>query len=572
MMDCPSTSSVESLADVVLFEVCPVALPLISQAWQVLGGELLAPWGPELSKDIFLSSLDRISSRHASRAVTVLHIPASASETVVDICAEAIRRTRTGGNMHLVVTGAFASVHEFLASACATYSEPVRVDQCAWGGARRWTRAVYSEDFDFAPLARVCDHFHDECERKPFLCSNGAVVSTDCEECSPPAQLAWYIAEMVGHALCASSPCERAFGCHHSFSALGARSLDRRGWASRPHSSLRGWDCLYSDHVLEREQGGACTVRALSAVQLSIDLSASVSYQYIPRHVVRVFAQESIERVVIKMFPSSWVHNIPFPFVEDILDDDLFHTFFMKSKSVEHMPWSYIPPSFASRTRKGLYHAALGRQQGVHSSASATAPLIDSTLDMEDHFAEALELASSGEFAGVDPTHLDFDLTFAAEQSLAHIHDLRRCRQRAAKVFCHLARRCTTASRHILAHQSSTVAAVAPEVNVVLMAIMIVVMRWPDWALPSRFVDGFRCVGLVEHTGIFMEVPYVDPPGRSQLFAARSGVMGSLRQRTSAYNSDFLLATAFAEAEAGIASSIMSEAEVVEFAASSMMR
>ena len=68
------------------------------------------------------------------------------------------------------------------------------------------THALYSEEFNFLPLARVCDHVHVHGERKPFLCSNGAVMSADIEERTPPSQLALCISEAIGHAVIAFSP------------------------------------------------------------------------------------------------------------------------------------------------------------------------------------------------------------------------------------------------------------------------------------------------------------------------------------------------------------------------------
>eukprot|EP00971_Amphidinium_carterae_P277190 5500717-Amphidinium_carterae.1 len=69
-----------------------------------------------------------------------------------------------------------------------------------------------------------------------------------------------------------------------------------------------------------------------------------------------------------------------------------------------------------------------------------------------------------------------------------------------------LASRCQGLSQTLLAHQAPSVAAVASGIHVAVVAILTLIMQWPDWRLPQRFIMGFATVGVLERSNVYTEV------------------------------------------------------------------
>ena len=61
----------------------------------------------------------------------------------------------------------------------------------------------------------------------------------------------------------------------------------------------------------------------------------------------------------------------------------------------------------------------------------------------------------------------------------------------------------------LAALQPTEVHLVAGTINVAIIAVMVLLMRWPDRLLPMRYITGFHITGTVEHAGIF---PAADIP------------------------------------------------------------
>ena len=56
-------------------------------------------------------------------------------------------------------------------------------------------------------------------------------------------------------------------------------------------------------------------------------------------------------------------------------------------------------------------------------------------------------------------------------------------------------------------------------------------MGWPDWRLPLAFVTGFRIIGLIEATGVFLPVETPEVPSRSDFLAAKWNHFAGMQYR-----------------------------------------
>jgi len=92
-----------------------------------------------------------------------------------------------------------------------------------------------------------------------------------------------------------------------------------------------------------------------------------------------------------------------------------------------------------------------------------------------------------------------------------------------------LGKRCEPLSEHIKKFQPWHIRKVAGKVNVVMIAVLVVVMGWPDWALPLRFVTGFSLIGELEKTGIFVGADKDEMMSREELFQHSRKLLQKMR-------------------------------------------
>ncbi len=72
---------------------------------------------------------------------------------------------------------------------------------------------------------------------------------------------------------------------------------------------------------------------------------------------------------------------------------------------------------------------AEGRQDGAFASSKATAPLVSFDLDCDEHYAMARATATTIGFPMDAVTAADFDLDYAAEETVRHRSNLRSFRK-----------------------------------------------------------------------------------------------------------------------------------------------
>ena len=62
-----------------------------------------------------------------------------------------------------------------------------------------------------------------------------------------------------------------------------------------------------------------------------------------------------------------------------------------------------------------------------------------------------------------------------------------------------------------------TVATVAGNVHVGLMAVLVLILSWLGWRLPMRFITGMRSTGLLERTGKYAAIDPAVPMDRNEV-------------------------------------------------------
>ena len=105
-------------------------------------------------------------------------------------------------------------------------------------------------------------------------------------------------------------------------------------------------------------------------------------------------------------------------------------------------------------------------------------------------------------------TVVDDDMSFAIDFSLAQLDSLRETRRRTRAVIAELTNRLQPVSRALRLHQPPSVAAVAGQVHIALIAILACLCKWPDRRLAYRLVIGFELIGKLEGSGVLPTTVY----------------------------------------------------------------
>ena len=93
---------------------------------------------------------------------------------------------------------------------------------------------------------------------------------------------------------------------------------------------------------------------------------------------------------------------------------------------------------------------------------------------------------------------MPLDLEFAGMQTILKLKDLAAWRKRCTDALNELAWRCAPLTQALLKWQPDSVKAIAGSIHVGLIAVLVILARWPDKLLPQRFVSGFGIVGVLE--------------------------------------------------------------------------
>ena len=225
--------------------------------------------------------------------------------------------------------------------------------------------------------------------------------------------------------------------------------------------------------------------RQSSAASLRKVVFASALHQArsstLPRNVV-LRSQESVILCFQKLFPADWFLGFKFPMIEDLVNQPPFNDFpqWLSAQDVPWMPWDGpLGPQHAPRSVRLAQRMTEAQQSGALAHRAALPPLLPFGLDVDEHFRLTRRRAAQPmptEGASV----LDPDLHFAAWQGSRLRGSLRQYRQKAVGMLSELASRWRGVTTHLRGIQPQSVAAVTASRDIGLVALLMVVLQWPD--------------------------------------------------------------------------------------------
>ena len=242
-----------------------------------------------------------------------------------------------------------------------------------------------------------------------------------------------------------------------------------------------------------------------------------------PRRMRVVWTQHHIRQCIIEMFPEGWLNNVAIPCLEDLVNQSPFVDFanFLDERG--------IPGYVGSTTGQGCaarMEAALGRQAGALTTKHALPPLLGESSSAEEHFRAAVQFAEIGRLPFDEDVEAPYDLQYAAEATARQHQNLREFRLRCVQALRELSDRCRPITDALVARQPPTVSAVAGSVHVGLIAVLVMLARWPDRALAQRFITGFGITGIMEATGAFETTQVEEPVPLDVLFKESQALLG----------------------------------------------
>ena len=159
-------------------------------------------------------------------------------------------------------------------------------------------------------------------------------------------------------------------------------------------------------------------------------------------------------------------------------------------------------PQYASQRQKYSASAALGLQRGGPLSREATPPLLAKGLGKDLHMLLSSTLPSPFDADSI----LDDDVIFAIRAMCILGPCIRAWRRRQVRAMKRLAHLMQPWDSYLKKCMPESVRKIAGHKSPATMAAFGVLMRWPDSTMPSRFAQGFKLIGHIEHTGLFRQL------------------------------------------------------------------
>ena len=157
---------------------------------------------------------------------------------------------------------------------------------------------------------------------------------------------------------------------------------------------------------------------------------------------------------------------------------------------------------------------------------------------------------------------VESDLRCAADWTVANMANLAAARTACYKAVNALSERLQPLSAHLRKFQRGSVAQVAGNMHIAFLAVAVILTQWPDTALPSRYVTGFRSLGMLEHTGILRPVPRMEPVALPELLATAPEAFRKLHAcRPADESAHFLLSECHKDLRKGFAGPLLKEQE-----------
>ena len=195
----------------------------------------------------------------------------------------------------------------------------------------------------------------------------------------------------------------------------------------------------------------------------------------IPRRLPCRWPQEALQAAILRILPQL-PPRVKFPFIEDIVNVGPFSSFFEWQGRDEFPAWRALPPAWNFIKSPAWARLSEGRQDGVLASGRAAPPIVSFGLDADTHYSVATTAARNNGFPMDSAMASDFDMDFAAEQTVKHRASLRKYSKTCIGPLRELATRLTPLNDALLELQPPSVSTVAGEMHVAFMATLIILM------------------------------------------------------------------------------------------------
>ena len=239
--------------------------------------------------------------------------------------------------------------------------------------------------------------------------------------------------------------------------------------------------------------------------------------------------QASIDVGIKSLFPEEWTVGVEMPFVEDIVNGGCFEEYANWVERRGMTAHEAAAPSLGIAASRLQVAAMLSFQMGVHDSKHALSPAKQEIASQHRHLAAAISLADANVFPSNRTVTAETDLEFAAHNAIANIDNLARHRARNLGAFKELARRRMPLTKALRRRQVATVAAAAGGVNVGFIAVLVIILNWPNRLLPRLFLTGFGVIGHLESSG-------VSPAGERAASSTKHDVVNEAKQRIATWS------------------------------------
>jgi len=290
----------------------------------------------------------------------------------------------------------------------------------------------------------------------------------------------------------------------------------------------------------ENELGTSCRYwgmwrrvpRKGAKLSVLVSCALAISAGSIPQSVNLRSTQWAVDRAVRKSFPSHYLADLKFPCLEDLVNAKTFTTLLEFLESMDLDADRALGPCHFKDGKKGTRAAAANDQRSHFFTKGRYSQLIPLGLDLEDHFAEAVQLVQREQFPMDSEPIVPADLKCAVKTTVGNIKDLPDASYKWYLAVKELATRVQPLSVRLRTFQNGPAAKVAAKISVGMLAIAVILMSWPHWRLPSHFVHGFKVIGLLESTGVYQAVPLQKPAlTREELLETSEALIASIETR-----------------------------------------
>ena len=247
-----------------------------------------------------------------------------------------------------------------------------------------------------------------------------------------------------------------------------------------------------------------------------------------PGEVQQRWPQWALDAAIRGLLPKEWTQGVPMPVLGDIVNCPPFTTFpeFLVRQQLDAD--GHLGPTIMSSYTRGQRHLAEGNQRGFFFAKDAVPLVIPLGLTADAHFAAASRYAQQGGFPMNDGLAVEIDLQSAASWTVSQMGGLSDARTSCYKAVVALADRLQPLSQHLRRQQRGAVAKVAARIHIAFLAVATVLLNWPDTSLLSKFITGFRSLGMMECTGVLREIPRIEPVPIKDLLAAAPSAFAAL--------------------------------------------